>query len=327
MIAEVLSLKTLSPASVTFGNLLRQRNFSLSTADVSFTELKQVEKPSEASVCIRCSVGEYAILFYVSLDEMQRWLEAQDYQFSIKDVPPALLEAMIEKILSPVQPVFKELFGDFVALSSIELVTEFPTDDNAFWCQFNATIGAELAIRTQLSTTQLRKLSGYFSFKPQHALNAFAIKVTPCLGRTCLSQSDYQQLASGDVVFFDQCYFAKEQRIALKIENQAAWQAQLTNHTITIEKPWSTLMSETQLAEQSDVFDLNTVQVELDFTLPSQTLPLPEVQGLQPGYVFESDCNPDSPIVIKVNNQVVANGELVKIGEKLGVRILDVVGQ
>ena len=85
-------------------------------------------------------------------------------------------------------------------------------------------------------------------------------------------------------------------------------------------------MSEEQLAQPNAVFDLNTVQVELDFSLPSQTLSLPDVQNLQPGYVFESDCNPDSPILIKVNNQVIANGELVKVGEKLGVRILDVAG-
>ncbi|MEC8325387.1 MAG: type III secretion system cytoplasmic ring protein SctQ [Pseudomonadota bacterium] len=326
MMVEKFELSRTAPEQVRFANLLLKQPLRLVSEQVTCHQLHQISKPQGELVKIECAVGQQLFSLFATHTALQTWLERQGYALSIASLPSALLEALIEKLLSPLQGSFKQLFGEFVAIASISLSSPYKADEESFCCEFTLSTPDDLALIIALKQHQLARLISQNPISVRQDLLAIDLKLSVSMGKTILPQTDYLALACGDVVFFDQCYFDKEQRVCLSIENTPAWQAQLNNHTITIEHSWSNTMSEEQLAQPNAVFDLNTVQVELDFSLPSQTLSLPDVQNLQPGYVFESDCNPDSPILIKVNNQVIANGELVKVGEKLGVRILDVAG-
>ena len=45
---------------------------------------------------------------------------------------------------------------------------------------------------------------------------------------------------------------------------------------------------------------------------------------LRPGNLLELDVHPDSPISLVTNGKSIARGELIRVGEVLGVRILEI---
>lgn len=74
--------------------------------------------------------------------------------------------------------------------------------------------------------------------------------------------------------------------------------------------------------ENSDrILDLNiTVHVNLG----KITMTLNELLGLMPGHILELEGKVDDPLDLSVNNvKSVAKGEVVTIGENLGLRILE----
>jgi len=67
------------------------------------------------------------------------------------------------------------------------------------------------------------------------------------------------------------------------------------------------------------------VEVELKVELGRRRLRIADVLGLGPGAVIEFSKSSDEPLDILVNDQLVARGEAVVIGERYGVRVVEVV--
>jgi flagellar motor switch/type III secretory pathway protein FliN len=65
------------------------------------------------------------------------------------------------------------------------------------------------------------------------------------------------------------------------------------------------------------------IPVSLDFDLGNLAVPLGELATLKPGYVFELPNSLDSVrVVIRANGTRVGHGELVAVGDVLGVQLL-----
>ena len=67
------------------------------------------------------------------------------------------------------------------------------------------------------------------------------------------------------------------------------------------------------------------VRIELAVELGRRRVRISEVLSLGPGSVIEFPKSADEPLDIMVNDQLVARGEAVVIGERYGVRITEVV--
>ncbi len=64
------------------------------------------------------------------------------------------------------------------------------------------------------------------------------------------------------------------------------------------------------------------IPVEMRFVAGSVTLPFAQLETIRPGFVFElSRPLTESPIQLIVNGAEVARGELVQVGDLLGVRV------
>lgn len=61
-------------------------------------------------------------------------------------------------------------------------------------------------------------------------------------------------------------------------------------------------------------FDLGAVLTTLDV-----------LASLQPGYVFELETNPAIPVTLRVNGAVLGRGELVRVDDRIGVRLVEVI--
>ena len=79
--------------------------------------------------------------------------------------------------------------------------------------------------------------------------------------------------------------------------------------------------------EYPATFDLLLdVPVSLTVELGSCQLPMREVLQLSPGSVVQLDKTAGTPVELRVNHKLVARGEVVVIGERLGIRITELVG-
>ena len=66
------------------------------------------------------------------------------------------------------------------------------------------------------------------------------------------------------------------------------------------------------------------VELTIQMDIGSAPLTLDALQSLQAGYVFTLDAPAAAPVTARVNGTVIGSGELVRIGDKLGVRLVRV---
>lgn len=61
-------------------------------------------------------------------------------------------------------------------------------------------------------------------------------------------------------------------------------------------------------------------------TLAETKVPVQRVVDLVPGAMLTFEAHCDEPLMLEVGGQVIATGETVKIGDKFGLRVREVLG-
>lgn len=69
---------------------------------------------------------------------------------------------------------------------------------------------------------------------------------------------------------------------------------------------------------------LQEAQVRLQFTVGQTETTVAQLQTLQPGYTFELETLAETPVTIRANGKAIGRGELLQVGERIGVRITEV---
>ena len=76
-------------------------------------------------------------------------------------------------------------------------------------------------------------------------------------------------------------------------------------------------------ADEAAAIDWRSLDVPLRFALGETHVTIGELETVHPGRVFE--LPDDAQVELSVNGALVARGELVQVGSKLGVRVIEVV--
>ena len=69
------------------------------------------------------------------------------------------------------------------------------------------------------------------------------------------------------------------------------------------------------------VVEVAEVPVLVSFDVGSTTLSVDDLQLIKKGYCFQLNDDFNNYITLRVHNQIIARGELVKVGEHLGVEV------
>ena len=85
-----------------------------------------------------------------------------------------------------------------------------------------------------------------------------------------------------------------------------------------------------QAAEQSGESNINqdvirAIPITLSVEVGTTTLKLRDLMRLSQGSVLELDRGVGEPMEVKINNTVIAKGEIVSVGDKLGISVTDIV--
>jgi type III secretion protein Q len=66
---------------------------------------------------------------------------------------------------------------------------------------------------------------------------------------------------------------------------------------------------------------LDHIEVTLTFELGRRTIDLRALRTMAPGHVFDLGRDPEGPVDIIANGKTIGAGEIVRIGETIGVRV------
>ena len=80
-----------------------------------------------------------------------------------------------------------------------------------------------------------------------------------------------------------------------------------------------------QAAPGATSWDPGHVELTVQMDLGSAPLTLDALQSLQEGFIFELDVPPAAPVMARINGVAIGQGELIRIGDKLGVRLVKVL--
>ena len=85
-----------------------------------------------------------------------------------------------------------------------------------------------------------------------------------------------------------------------------------------------------QATEQSGESNINqdvirAIPITLSVEVGTTTLKLRDLMRLSQGSVLELDRGVGEPMEVKINDTVIAKGEIVSVGDKLGISVTDIV--
>lgn len=327
---------TLDKKQVVFSNRLLTHAlhlvFNAECESMSVSNLQLAFNLPESVLLLKLQVGIHRFYCAIALENasqfLARYLEGVDF-FSIS---PLLIEAALEKRLFGFQASLKSIFGNGVDLLQVSIKEGREVLKSKLFMSKATLAINDLDFPAYFLTEQVKLTQ----FHHQYARLEKSVSVDPLMkiqlrfGCTYLSPQQLSELALGDIMFFDQCYFCDERQLHMIVEGKWQWLVQLNNESVHIIKPWGQVMNneevndyESGLPSNEDASAIDPMQIEMPvhFEMPSKYLPLSEVQALTEGYVFDLQADANSAIHIKVNGQKIASGELVKVGEKLGVRV------
>lgn len=147
---------------------------------------------------------------------------------------------------------------------------------------------------------------------------------------TILALGELQSLAPGDVVVLDALH-AADRTVLILLADHFLARAQLTGDGCTlVSKPftirgsnWEWIMNKTAHpdTEKPEESGFDGLPVTVAFELGRKAMPLSEISALAPGAVVQLADLPREAVSIMAQGKQIGQGEIVRIGDALGVRI------
>lgn len=196
----------------------------------------------------------------------------------------------------------------------------------------------------------------------QHFIQSYPLEITKELaenlevplsiqvGKVHFNSQDLEQLASGDFILLDKCTYnpdthrgsavivlhniplfrarlkqAKIKLLDYSLYNEATTMTEDTPENNNYEEEFSEedeVIEPLAEAKEEKAISLQDLPLEVIIEVARCNISLSKLKNLQPGNFLELPVVPDQGINLTVNGKKIGDGELVYLGEKLGVRII-----
>lgn len=139
---------------------------------------------------------------------------------------------------------------------------------------------------------------------------ALPVPVQIVAGVMLISLAELQQVEVHDVLLADLTPFAKGQLCELRSGRQSLGRGSFADHIFTLQQPIA----------MATTAPVNDIELELTFVVGQTTLTVGELRSLAPGFVFELGAL-DEGVTICASGKVIGKGELLEVGDRVGVRV------
>ena len=286
------------------------------------------------------------------------------YNFLTKDrasqgfSDPALEEGFFEFILLNICQIFNELnpYGNLIA--SLAETTPLPEEGTLCIDSSISLNQKSLWFRVICPRETQASFKTYFTMKTPPLLSDPTLSAIPIplkleVGNTILKANEWEKVALGDLILLDRCtYDLNHNRgnALLVLGNTPLFDVRIKGQEIKIleyalykkESPMSEensfkepnpseMNEEAPLwsgAEESGGMEEMITSKKIPLTITVEVgrfqMPLQKLMQLKPGNVLDLSINPQMDVYLTMGGKRIAKGELVKLGESIGVKILDV---
>ena len=154
--------------------------------------------------------------------------------------------------------------------------------------------------------------------------NQVLFRTNLIIGYSHLTQADLQSLSCGDVVLLEPCDFLDKRWIQMRLPASLEIYLKIEQGKMMVEDIKQDNMVEEMNSEPVNIDELN---VELTFDVGGQQIPLNELRKVQKGYTFELDRPLSQLVTIRCNGQKIGNAELIEVEERVGMRVVSIIGK
>lgn len=226
-----------------------------------------------------------------------------------------------------------ESLGHQVSVTSIGNPARSPRGDIGCVCQFGALPPFSGLIEAPESFARWLLAESRKLPPAAPGMTDAPIEVRILVGVTRIPALRLGGLGVGDTVLFDHSWLA-QRRLAVVVGGRMVFDSATSGRGVSLasrtpvtdareRKHW---LDDEQFAagadmDNRDTPDLDPLEVKLVFEMGRQSLSVAELGKLDVGHVFELNRAPDQAVDIFVMNRQIGSGELVMVGDKIGVRI------
>ena len=245
------------------------------------------------------------------------WVSPTLAGISVQSLPDELACALIEASFGEIFEALTKA-GIDVQITAVRSVS----DDSAFsesieWCinrgadsgWMRGTVsGEDSALEHLANLLQQAKIT------PMVEDAQLPMSVSLVAGNMTLSLEELSRVEVHDVLLTDLSPYAKGKLCRLVSGRTSFGSGTLENMTFTL-----TQRNETPMSNATNAL-VNDLEVELTFVVGQSQLTVGQLRDLAPGFVFELNSGADD-ISICANGKPIGRGELLEVGEKIGVRV------
>ena len=149
------------------------------------------------------------------------------------------------------------------------------------------------------------------------------------MGYANLSINEMKEIEVNDIVLINDKLSTEKSQVYIRIGSTIIFDGRIEQSgKITIEQVAIQRMKDVmKQKEKKHIQNIETlfgsITVNLAFKIGEAQLSFSELTDLQPGYTFELDNRLEKPVEIIANGMTFGSGELVAVGDRLGVRVLE----
>lgn len=236
---------------------------------------------------------------------------------------------LLERALAEILPGLERLLGHEIVLARRATLTDAPRLRLRLQCTLD---GTTFDLVLALDARAAGDLCVLLERMPAERgdLSHLTAVLTAAVGSAILPVQDIDDLVAGDVILPHSPPLAAD-AAWLQLGSRRIATATLAGTRLTVgERPhhtWEMMMDHDSTdgrptGELLDDAELDELAMKLVFEVGRFDMPLGELRSLGAGHVFELDRDPEQAVDIVVNGRRIGSGQLVRIGERLGVRVL-----
>jgi type III secretion protein Q len=322
---------TLSRRRIPWSGRLRERPLSITILGF---RLEGSDRSDEKCFDLVWAVGVERVILRLSRELMCAVIASIQPELGIPEEPTCSL--LVEFALAPALSFLEPLCGMTIRL--IEIRPASADDKVGSVLDLQVTLGrngdaAQLFLPTSRDgsvpafSDRIASLAATLAPQLRDLSEKMPIIVAGRAGIACLSASDLESLRPGDIILLGDSPLAQK-RISLVVGNRYSAPAEVratTAHLLAGFRPGLAPFLELQAmmatTRPPDV-SLDDVEVKLTFEIGRWELPLSDLRSIGEGHVFELGRDLMGPIDILANGGRIGQGEVVRIGDTLGVRLV-----
>jgi flagellar motor switch protein FliN/FliY len=234
----------------------------------------------------------------------------------------AFLSAMEHRLETPLKIDRVEMAPETLPTCDVELFFRLKEENSGF-----CTIGAFLVDRASL-TWLARVFSDHLPMLTFPGYWHLPVHVGLAAGRTTLAVDDVKKLDTGDIIFMQTVRGSKKDTITMHIQGKAMWECRIGEEALEILCPVEEKMDDQNIdiaSNETTMTDLENLDMDIEFQLGSLKMPLARLKSVRPGFIFELNKKMENYVAVLANGRPIARGELVYAGQRLGLRVTELL--